>query len=353
MEYQHGGDIYSYPISWDFSTNINPYGMPESVRNAIVEAVSVCSQYPDSRCGKLRESLSEWHNVNAENIICGNGAADLIFQAVQAQKPVKALIPAPTFSEYEQALKSVGCNIEYCCLEEKEGFFLNAHTMLKHLDASFDVLFLCNPNNPTGCLIKKQDLEEIISYCKHRDIFLFLDECFLDFTGQEASLSLLPLIEKYDNLMILKAFTKMYGMAGVRLGYAITANRKLIETMELSRQPWSVSTLAQSAGLAAMKEEENVKKVRKLLLTERPYLKKELENLGFFVYDSSANYLLFSDYKNAQERQLFSECRQKGLLIRWCGNYHGLSGHHYRVCIKRREENKILITILGEVLKER
>lgn len=353
MEYQHGGDRYSYPVSWDFSTNINPCGMPERVKAALVDAVADCSHYPDSRCGTLRTALAERYQVDTGNIICGNGAADLIFQAVQALKPLEAMIPAPTFSEYEQALESVGCKTEYCYLKEEEEFSICKDTLLSCLTPSFDVLFLCNPNNPTGSLINKQDLEAILSHCRNLGIFLFLDECFLDFTRGEESDSLIPFIYQYDNIMILKAFTKMYGMAGVRLGYAITGNRKILEKMERLRQPWSVSTLAQAAGLAALHEKGTAAAVRALLETERPFLKNGLEALGFHVYHSSTNYLLFSDWETAEEKDLFLKCRKQGLLIRWCGNYRGLTGRHYRVCVKRREENILLLEILQKVLNER
>lgn len=353
MEYQHGGDIYGNQVCLDYSVNLNPFGMPQGVREAIKAAADHCAVYPDSQARQLRESLSKEHAVPKDGILCGNGAADLIFLAVFARKPKKAVILAPTFSEYEQALTGVGCEISYFYLKEEEDFSLDPEKFAASLDGFVDMVFLCNPNNPTGKVVFNEGMRKILDRCKTLGIFLIVDECFLDFAKEEEAASLIPLTTDYDNLAVLKAFTKMYGMAGVRLGYLISGSRTLLEDMEGLRQPWSVSTLAQAAGIAALREQAQPELVRALLERERPFVKTKLEELGFHVWDSQVNYLLFSDSHTEADGDLYHRCLQKGLLIRWCGNYRGLKGRFYRICIRERESNLAMFRILTQVLEER
>lgn len=351
-EYQHGGDIYTQEIDLDFSANINPFGLPEAVRRAVIDCLDDCSRYPDSRSKKLVEKLAACHQVTEEWIICGNGAADLIFQVVLAGKFRKALIPAPGFAEYEQALRTIDCGISYFDLREQEGFALNVERLSEELDDKYDVLFLCNPNNPTGLSVKREQVEHILNLCKEKKIVAVIDECFCDFLDEPKQYSVLDLAGSYPNLFVIKAFTKLYAMAGIRLGYGISSNRALLDRMESVRQPWSVSAIAQAAGIAALGEEEYVKKTRKTIRTEREFLFGELKKMGFQVFPSEANYLFFRDPFQKAEQGLEQLCKEKKLLIRSCANYRGLDHTYYRVCVKLRKENEKLLEVLRWALKQ-
>ena len=232
MEYQHGGDIYSQDIQMDYSANINPLGMPEAVRQALRDCLDreVCSLYPDSRCKKLRQALGRHHGVEDKWIICGNGAADLIFGLASALRPVRGLVTAPAFSEYEQALRSVGCRTDYYYLREDAGFALDAAGMCSRVQEAaergepYDVVFLCNPNNPTGLPVKKEEVEQLAGTCERLGVYLAVDECFCDFLDDSKAYSVIPVLARFKHLFVLKAFTKLYAMAGLRLGYGLCSD---------------------------------------------------------------------------------------------------------------------------------
>ena len=203
----HGGDVYKYRNCLDFSANLNPLGTPESVKQAIIGSLDHIAQYPQVGCGVLRERIAESEGVKAEEVICGNGAAEVIFTLCHAVKPKRALIPAPTFAEYGQALASTGCELEYYMLTENDGFVLS-EAYLDILHKGLDMAFLCNPNNPTGMLIPHRLLKRILEKCRKLDILLVVDECFLDFVKEPEEYSLKHSLSGFNNLFILKAFTK-------------------------------------------------------------------------------------------------------------------------------------------------
>lgn len=311
-----------------------------------------CSRYPDPKCRSLRAALGKHHHLEPEQIICGNGAADLIFQLVWALKPKKALVTAPTFLEYEQALKTVGCQIEYHRLEPEQGFSLDPKAWMEQLDETYDLAFLCNPNNPTGLTIPRESMREMAAYCREKGIRLVADECFNEFLETPEEYSLIPYLPQLPNVLVLKAFTKVYAMAGLRLGYGLSFDAGLLASMEENRQPWSVSGPAQAAGEAALAETDYVSRLCTLISREREFLKAELEDLGFVVYDSQANYLFFRDPDEDGSGQLYEACLKRKTLIRPCGNYPGLDPSYYRICVRTREENQKFCGILREIRRQ-
>lgn len=344
--YDHGGDIYSQEILLDYSANINPLGMPEGVKNAVRRAVDGAAPYPDSSCRRLRKALGDFHGTDWERIICGNGAADLIFQLVFALRPQKALLPAPTFSEYGQALRAAGCSVSYCFLKEENGFAFSLEDWKREADRIRpDLAFFCNPNNPTGLAEKRETVEEMARFALERGIFLAVDECFQEFLDRPEDFSIMGEITRFPNLFLLKAFTKTYAMAGVRLGYGVCGDPGLTDRLEEVRQPWTVSSLAQEAGLAALEEEEYVRKARRLIREQRTKLREEMACLGLEVWNSQANYLFFRGPEGLKER-----LAARKVLIRSCSNYPGLDGRYYRICVGTEENNRKLLKELEEVL---
>lgn len=360
MEYQHGGDIYTNCVTMDYSANINPLGIPAGVREAVYQAADQCFCYPDSQSASLRGKLAKFHDVSAETIICGNGAADLIFQVVSAVRPKEALLMAPSFLEYEQALHSVSCNITYYDLKEEQGFALREEELIAWIEESgrsFQMIFLCNPNNPTGFALKKDQLKTILDYCRQKHIFLVMDECFNEFLEDPQQHSVLEFLRKgaYKQVFLLKAFTKIYAMAGIRLGYGICNDNQMIDRIHQIRQPWSVSSIAQAAGEAALEETAYVEATRSLIACEREYLKESLRALGFLVYDSMANYIFFKDLRAEalqEEKLLYQQLLLKKVLIRSCANYRGLDSTYYRICVKQRKENDEFLSVLKSILTE-
>lgn len=352
MEYTHGGDIYRNQVKWDFSANIGPFGMPESVREAAVRGVWDSTAYPDSEAEELKHEIAKREGVGPNQVICGNGAAEVIYHLAAATKPKHALLLAPTFSEYEHALRTVGCQCRYYFLREKNGFQIMPD-ILDQITEVIDLVLICNPNNPTGVLCPEELYQPLIEKCRLRNCVLAVDECFQDFLGKEEQCSFLDVWETMDEkqrgcLFLLKAFTKMYGMPGLRMGYGICTNPVLAEKMRRERQAWNVSIPAQYAGLAALKEEAFAEKTRDYVATEREWLKHELERLRFKVFDSRANYIFF---KNPHFSGLYAKCLKKGVLIRKCENYLGLDASFYRVAVKTRKENEVLIRVLEALMK--
>lgn len=353
MHLIHGGDVYSArqkmkqePL--DFSANINPMGMPPGAVRAAADALQQCTQYPDPLCRELRAALAAYEGIPAEQIVCGNGAADLIFRIVAATHPQRALLLEPTFAEYEQALRSMDCSIAYFPLQESEGFVL-PEAFLQQLTPEINLLFLCNPNNPTGRTVSPALLQEIWKRCEEAGILLVVDECFNEFLEHPEQNTLKDVLETGANAVILKAFTKSFAMPGLRLGYGLCGNGDLAERIFSCGQPWGVSIPAQAAGVAALQEQGYLERMRRLIQTERRWLSENLARLGLCVFPSEANYILF---RTETEIPLRERMEQRGVLIRACGNYRGLDNRYYRIAVRGHGENERLIAALKCALEE-
>ena len=349
-ELTHGGDWAGFALAHgrpplDFSANISPLGVPTGVQEALREAAEQVDRYPDPLCRTLRVALSDHEGVPAEHILCGNGAADLIFRAVLARRPRRALVTAPTFVEYEVALETVGCEVEHVVLREETGFALD-RSFLDAITPETDMVFLCEPNNPTGVTTDPALLTQILERCRETGTLLVLDECFGDFLDAPEAHTRKADLASFPNLLLLKAFTKLYAMAGVRLGYALCADTALLERMRSAGQPWAVSSLAQAAGAAALRETDYVRRVREMTASERPWLLRQLTGLGLRVIPGEANYLLFQS-----PRPLTEPLARRGILLRNCGNYVGLDDTWYRFAVRTRTDNRRLMEALEEVLR--
>ena len=343
--YVHGGDIYRNSITLDFSVNVNPLGMPESVRNAIVSAADHLDAYPDPYCGELRAKLAETMHIDEDWILCGNGAAELIYQFIFAVRPKKTILPVPSFADYEAALKAADCAPTYYSLKREEGFLLT-EDILSAIDEDTDMIMLCSPNNPTGRLVSRDLLERILERCRDTGTWLFLDECFGELTDTETP-SLADMLRPGDRVFLLRAFTKIFAMPGIRLGYAVCPNSELVDRICIQSQPWNVSSLAQAAGVAALDCEGWAETTRALMRKEKDYLSRELEGMGISVLHSDANFLMLSGVPGLYDRLL-----EKGILIRNCENYHGLGEGDCRIAVRTHEENEVLIETVREVLHE-
>ena len=341
----HGGDVYGRLVTLDVSVNTNPLGPPPGVVRAVVDAAQLLDRYPDPHCRRLVAALADREGVPEEAILCGAGAAELIFSFCAALRPRTALELAPTFSEYAAALAAAGCRVERCALEEEQGFALTEKLLEELERKSCEVVFLCNPKNPTGRLIPPALLESILALCERRGGWLFVDECFLELSDGGRGTSLAPLLRPGRRLFLLRAFTKSYAMAGLRLGYCLCGEGALLERMGRQTQPWNVSVPAQAAGLAALGEEAYLRESRALIQSERRYLREGLEALGLTVCPSQANYLLVKS-----PAELSGPLLDRGILIRDCANYRGLGPGWYRTAVRRREENRTLLNALGEIL---
>jgi len=339
--FEHGGDIYGNPgVALDFSVNTNPLGMPDGVRLALISHADEYVSYPDPQCRKLRSAIALHEGLPKDMILCGNGAADLIYRLCYAMNLRRALVCAPTFSEYERALEQVGCEVMHHALKPDNEFRLR-EDIEDLLVPGVDVLFLCHPNNPTGCLIHGDIFERILRRAQQNRTKVIVDESFLDFSD---GISFKRYIKEIPGLVVVKAFTKIYAMAGLRLGYLLTSDTQLLDKAIAAAQCWSVSVPAQIAGVAALACEGWLDKTRCIVAQERRFLSGCLGEVGIKVFPSEANFLLLQC-----ERQLYAPLLERGILIRSCENFRGLDSSYYRIGVKTHPENICLIQAIREM----
>lgn len=479
MNYVHGGDVYRRAVDLDYSVNINPLGMPPRACQAAKHGVDKSTAYPDWKVEKLRDAVVSFLNrkfavavssaggnadicvpsdgmradatgagastgatvpapeeietqearvVAPEWISFGNGAADLIYRLMQVLRPQQVVVAAPAFAEYSVAAERVGAQVVPVYLSEADDFSFTPAVEAAFIHAierapSGSAVFLCNPNNPDGNVIRAEVLQRIAAVCEAHHSWLLVDECFLPFLrsddatnmscGQEAgergaqmpksissddssnaaathfsnvehalrpnerACSMVPSLRAFEHLVILRAFTKIYGMPGLRLGYMLTAAQALTDAVRETMTPWEINLPAQLAGVAALEETEFVEKTRALIRAERAFLVQTLPTLPYvekvYVPVSDANFILFrtaltqpdcpdgrvrnSELKSESDpcvsgnRTVFAShsvdlkslLLDRGVLIRACGNYEGLDARYYRICVRTHEENLELI----------
>ncbi len=351
IKYTHGGDIYKYDDKLlDFSANINPLGMPESAKNAIIDGINKYQTYPDHSSRKLRNSLSEFYGFDSNKIVCGNGAADLIFRICLALRPQKVLVTSPTFSEYEEAVLISGGKVHNHLLSESENYDVTLE-ILKSIDEDTDMVFLCSPNNPTGRAIDLNIIEAVLDKLQGNKGILVLDQCFVHFMVEEEKYFAINLLKKYDNLIILGAFTKIFAMAGLRLGYALFGSEDNASMIENTLQPWAVSTVASEAGCAALNK-DFIKETKDYVKYQREFLFQHLSDLGIKVFKSQANYMLIKVDEKFDDGDLADVAIKHRILIRKCSNFKGLSPSFFRIAVRTDAENTTLIDVLSHIFCE-
>ena len=354
----------------DFSANINPFGMPDGMKEAMIKGMEELVHYPDPECRELTKAVANYERVEEERIYCGNGGADVLYRYIAAIDPKKILLPVPTFVEYEEILEHIepqlkrssifyGKERESSCSDWKQGekrelvsYYMNdslelTEKFLDCMDSSYDLLILCSPNNPTGKVIEEALLHQIVEKAKEKEIYLLLDLSFSEFLSDQNE-TFLAYLKQQPHVTIVHSFTKMYGMPGIRIGYGVLGTSCFKEQMKKKGPTWSVNHLAQIAGLYALKQEDFVQKTVAYIERERDWLIKQLKSMGLFVIEGKANYILF---QKKGDKTLDQRLLQKGILIRNCSNYRNLSKDYYRVAVKKREENERLIHRLQEEMK--
>ncbi|MGV8058796.1 MAG: threonine-phosphate decarboxylase CobD [Smithellaceae bacterium] len=348
--FAHGGNVEEISRTFglkedylvDFSSNVNPFTLPPSISQVIKSKIRDISRYPDKESLKLKTALGKHLNIGVEHIVVGNGSVDIIYRAVYALKPASGLILLPAFGEYEKALSSVGAKIRYLLPKGRGNFVFSTEEIVKNCD-EVDIVFLCNPNNPTGMLISRKDLEYLAEKLRKKKTMLVLDEAFIDLTEEH---SLIDLASKSSNLLVLRSLTKFFGLAGLRLGYAV-GNSALIKRLQNSGQPWPVNVFAQATGEVLLQDEKFRNKSKRKLLQERDFLYRHLcRSKGLKPFQSSANFILAKIEGPLSSGQLQSRLIKCGLLIRDCSNFRGLNDKYIRVAVRSRKDN---LHLLGEL----
>ncbi len=329
----------------DVSVNTNPLGVPPAVEEGLRRLPAFPGGYPDPDCQALRESLGEKYGVAPEQILCGSGADDLLYRLVLACQPRRAVIVEPTFEEYARALTLAGCEVCHYDAGEAAEFRLK-EGVLDALEEDCDMIFLCNPNNPTGQLAELPLLEKIAERCRQKGILLVVDECFMEFLPDWERHTLKGQAARASHLLVLDALTKTYGLAAFRLGFCICGDRELLARMAAWGQSFGVSAPAQLAGLYALADGDYMARARGLVEEERRWLMAALKELPVKVCPSRANFLLLKTGEGALRQKLL----ERGVKVRDCSRFYGLDGTYCRVAIRTRAENEALLEALRAVL---
>lgn len=330
----------------DFSVNTNPFGISERVRESLAEIVDILEFYPDSDCGRLRGMLADKYNISKDSILCGNGADDLLYRLIFAERPRKAVVIEPTFEEYSRALRIAGCEVIHYQMSRERMFDLD-DGVLEVLNQDIDMVFLCNPNNPTGCLTAPPLLKCILEKCVQNDSLLVVDECFMEFIPDWKGRTVKQKAADSRKLVVIDAFTKTYALAGFRLGYCISGNQELLASMKGWGQGFGVSVPAQFAGICSLEDKEYMEKTYIFLEEERAWLSERLVKLGMEFVPSKTNYLLLRSPGVDIREQL----EQKRMKVRDCSQFYGLGREYCRIAIRMHEENKQLVLALEEIEK--
>ena len=382
----HGGNIYkvfrekNIKEILDYSSNINPYGIPESLKSRIIENLEILERYPDPDYVELREKLANLNNVNLSDIILGNGATEIIFLFMKVINPKKILIVSPTFGEYERAVKAVGTSrnsidlscsddnknienkkieIEYFELKESDDFKLNIGNLKNELEKKYDLLIICNPNNPTGKFLKLAQTEEILKECNKYDTKLFIDEAFIEFLADGMKESIINTEENKKNLFVTRAFTKFFAIPGLRLGYGMYFDKELEKKISEKKEPWSVNNIAEMAGLTVLDDTEYIEKTLKWIVEEKIYMYEKLNEIsGIKVYETEVNFItgkidekLFLEGLNV--KILREKMLEQGILIRDASNFKFLDERFFRLAIKDRASNDRVIEAMKEIFREK
>jgi threonine-phosphate decarboxylase len=357
----HGGEVLDaayrsgvkHEELLDFSSSVNPLGTSVKALAAVEAAFGKVAAYPDSTSLELREVIAKHYSIGKENIVVGNGSTELmyLFAEVFLSKGDLVVMAAPTFGEYEGAVRKTGADI--CFIKLGEDQKLNVNVFIEGMAlGGVKMVFICNPNNPTSLLTSTEDLTRILDVALEQSILVFLDEDFLEFVENEQALSMIGSIDKYPNLFILRSFTKLFGLTGLRVGYGI-ASREIIDVLMCTKIPWNVNCLAQTAAVVALNDEEHLQNTRTLICQEKAYLQKELDKIkGFRVFAPDANFFFIDIRKTGYTAaELAQKLLVQGIMIRDCSSFKGLDSYYIRIAVKLHKENVRLIEALESIIR--
>lgn len=325
----------------DFSANVNFLGLPDSVMQAARSGLVAPMHNPQEQQASLESYVAEWDGVEPGEVYCGNGVSEVIGTLMQVLKPQKALLLAPGLEEYLRTLSMAKCEVAYYHTKESEDFHIQAEDFCNSITEDIDVVFLSNPNNPTAVLYEKTVVETILRQCEAVHALLILDECFMDLVDNAGQYTMKSK-EMSKSLFIIKDFTRIFALPGIRLAYGLCADQKLISELHRTKQP-NVSMVAKRAGIACTKEREYVHTTVQEIGKERTWLMQELEQLGMERVKGEANIIFFA---SRPRLHVFSILH--GIMLRDCSNFEGLSEGYYRIAVRSHEENEKLLEVLKQ-----
>ena len=347
-----------------FAANVNPLGISYKLKTTLCDRIDAITSYPDRDYTALRTSISNYIHLDKENIIVGNGSTELISLFIQITSPKKALLITPTYSEYERELALNGGTLDYFPLLEEEAFLCDPKKLEAVLENDYDLLIICNPNNPTSTVITTETMRSILSSCKRaaekirsrkgseHEIYVIVDETYVEFTHDIEKVTAIPLVKEFDNLVVLRGVSKFFAAPGLRLGYASTSSSKLRKEINERKNPWTINTLAAIAGEIMFTDEEYIQQTKTFITLERDRVTAHLRsNPNLKVYEPVANFVLVRILKpSITAAALFEACIKQGLMIRDCVTFPGLDEYYFRICFMSKEKNDELLAVIDEII---
>ena len=335
-----------------YNSNLNPMGIPESVTKSLKENLGSIIRYPSDYYDDLKKAVSTYAGCETDHIVLGNGLSDMLRQYSSLIIPRKALLLVPSAMEYENVLSIYGCEIDYYNLDEEKDYILDAKDFVSKLDSSYDVVIIGNPNNPTSQVISRMDMELIAEVCNELEIFLIIDEMYIEFTEDYKELTSIPLVKDYDNIAVLRSVSKFFAIPGLRFAYSVTSNTSHLEIISVTAAPNTISTLTAAACTAMFKDKKYIEDSRSQIHTERNLIYSAMAtNKNVKLFKPCANYMLVKLLKDDVSAQDIEEhCRTKGIIIRNCSNFRGLDNKYIRFCFMKPKQNDLLVNTILELL---
>lgn len=335
-----------------YDANLNPLGIPSSVKQSIANNIGSIIKYPDLYYSNLKIAISDYAGTTLERIIMGNGSPDLLRLFAALLTPKKALIPYPCSTEYAKVMKAYGCEVADYALDEEKDFELDAAEFIRALDASLDLVIIGNPNNPTSRRISREDIASIAEACKALDIFLLVDEMYVEFLDDYEEVTAVPLTEKYSNIAVLRSVSKFFAVPGLRFAYAVMNNDELAQIIDLTTTKNNIATLSAIAGVDMFKDAKYIEDSRSMVHTERSlvYLAmKPCRTIRLFKPD--ANFMLMKLLKEGlTSSEVAEHCALRGIHIRRCDDMKGLGNKYLRFCFMNPKQNDLMVNTILEIV---
>lgn len=361
VEHFHGSDLEKiekiYGIKKEniisFSANVNPLGLSPLLCETLKDCLDVITSYPDREYTGLRKTIGAYCHTDFENIIVGNGSTELISAVIKQKQPKNACLISPTYSEYEREIMLEGGHFCYYQLKPEHDFTLDTEELFTCLTRqSADLLVLCNPNNPTSTALHNDTLRSVLEFCSKQNIFVMIDETYIEFAEEYESVTAVPLLPHFDNFIILRGISKFFASPGLRLGYGLTGNKGFIQKVNETKNPWTINSLADAAGKILFTDKDYIEKTKNLIGTERKRVYHALRSIpGLKVYEPTANFVLVEiESQNQNADILFDTAIRRCLMIRNCSSFEGLSNRFFRLCFMFPEDNDKLLACIREVM---
>lgn len=337
-----------------FGSNVNPLGLSASVKEDLAAHLDIISSYPDRNYTSLKQAIHDYTGADPSHIVVGNGSTELISLLIGQRRAKKALVLGPTYSEYERELNLTGGTILHYDLKEADDFVLDTDAFLAHLKTTdVDLVIMCNPNNPTSSAIRTGEIERILAACKAQDIFVMIDETYVEFAPAIEEISAVSLTARYDNLMVIRGVSKFFAAPGLRFGYGITSNAPFLKALLIHQNPWSLNSIGAYAGERMLRDDAYIRRTRELICGERSRLCGKLAEIpGIRFYPPYGNFILVRLQKSGvTSYAVFEAAIQKGMMIRDCSSFKNLDGEYIRFCIMMPEDNDRLLACIDAIMR--